>query len=288
MLFDETLGPKFLLYHDLLEKSGGDAARARQSFRAQIEQMLSSGHRIVSMRDFVGPLAAANPGPGASLAGAGGAPMRHGAGAMAARSVGGLGRRDLIITFDDGASSFIECALPVLREFNVTATVYFVTGFSGRVGRWGKFLTWDEAARLQDEGMDVSCHTINHLVLNEIGEPDMREEIMASTKEMRARGFECSTFAYPFGRCDDAVKATLSECGYKAAFTVMNGGNDIYEIRRRLLTGMEGAANLRFLLSDYFFTLRDALRRPVPDRFLRQEKPIPKERWGPQGFGITT
>jgi hypothetical protein len=65
----------------------------------------------------------------------------------------------------------------------------------------------------------------------------------------------------------------------------MKGGFDRFEIRRRLLTGLEGPAATHAVLSDSFFSARESVRSVVPNRFLKQEQPVAEERWGLAAFG---
>lgn len=251
---DESLGPTFVVYHDVVAAAGGDATRARARFSAQVRSIVSAGFRFASMADFLDGAA--------------------------------LGPRDVIITVDDGARSFREVMWPVLREYGAVATLFVVSGFAGRQGRGVEFLDWDELAELAAGGIEIGCHGVSHVPFNEIAPERMRAEIAESTDELHARGFTPRVLAYPFGRFDDATKSAVRDAGYEAAFSVMGGGFDRFEIRRKLLTGLEGALAVRFVLSRTFFSAREAVRAVTPRGLLRQERPIEPERWGPGAFGI--
>ena len=114
----------------------------------------------------------------------------------------------------------------------------------------------------------------------------MRWEVQVGTDAMLERGLTPTVFAYPFGRFDGASKLTVRKAGYEAAFSVMRGGYDRYEIRRRLFSGLESPVRTRFVMSDRYFDIREAARKPVPGRFLKQDLPIAEERWGPEHFGL--
>ena len=251
---DERIGPKFLVYHDVAAAAGGDERRALEAVRNHLTRVAELGYRFVPMSEFA--------------------------------AGGRLGPRDAILTFDNGARSFITCVLPVLRELNATATVFIITGFMGRRGTDVEFMSWDDVHRLAGEGIEFGCHGVTHVPLDEVGSERMRWEIHMATETMMEQGLEPTVFAYPFGRFDGAVKLTVRKAGYRAAFSVTRGGFDRFEIRRRLFTGLEGSFATRLVMSDRFFDLREAARKPVPRRLLKQELPVPEDRWGPEYFGL--
>ena len=261
---DETLGPTFLLYHDVLAVARGDASLARLRFERHIATIADAGFRFVPMSSFLDTLPAEDP-------------VRAAAAPLTAR--------DVVVTIDDGSRSFFDVAWPVLKDHGVRPTVYVLAGFMGLTGRVD-FMTWDDLVTLAEQGVDIACHGTGHVPLNEIAPQRMRDDILGATSMLRARGFRPRTFAYPFGRYDDATKATVREAGYEAAFSVMGGGWDRYEIRRKLLTGLEDAIATRFVMSRAFFPVREAVRGVVPRRFLKQEQPIASRRWGSEAFGV--
>ena len=251
---DESLGPKFLVYHDVLAAAHGDEGVARARFEAHVATIAETGHRFVSMSAFL--------------------------------SGEKLGPRDVVVTIDDGARSVRTVAWPILREHGAIPTLFILTGFMGLVGRGVEFVTWGDVAELAAEGVEIGCHGVSHVPLDQVEPQRMRNEIVDATAALREHGFAPQAFAYPFGRFDASVKAAVRDSGFEAAFSVMGGGADRFEIRRRLLTGLEGPTTTRFVLSDAFFTAREAMRAGVPRRFLKLGQPGARERWGPEAFGV--
>lgn len=251
---DESLGPTFVVYHDVLAAAGGDVSHARAGFSAHVATIVRAGYRFASMADFL--------------------------------SGSALTPRDVIVTIDDGARSFADVMWPALREHGALPTLFVVSSFAGKRGRGVEFLGWDELAELSAVGVEIGCHCVSHVPLNEIAPERARAEIAESTAELQTRGFSPRVLAYPFGRYDEAAKAAVREAGYEAAFSVMGGGYDRYEIRRKLFTGLEHGLSVRFVLSRAFFSVRESVRAVTPRSMLRQERPIEPERWGAQAFGI--
>jgi peptidoglycan/xylan/chitin deacetylase (PgdA/CDA1 family) len=250
----ETARTKFLLYHDLAALCRGDKGRARELFRHQIALMASWGFSFRSMPEFLAGRAS--------------------------------DRRDVVITFDDGGRSFIDCALPVLKEFAATATMYVVAGFPGSQGRNMDFLDWDEIAGLAAQGIDIGSHALSHLPLVDLSVEDIRREVFGAADVFERHGLSPTTFAYPYGRPSDAAKRVVRESGFQAAFTIKKGGRDVLELRRRLFTLTEPTPVVRFFMADNYFPVRKAIVSVVPERLRREGKPIPTEHLGPEGFGI--
>jgi peptidoglycan/xylan/chitin deacetylase (PgdA/CDA1 family) len=251
---DEQLGPKFLLYHDVAAAAGGDTSAAADKFRRHFQTLVDGGYRFAPMSSFLNGEQ--------------------------------LGPWDLIITVDDGARSFIDVMLPALKEQGASALLFIVMGFMGKKGRGVDFLSWEDVSALQAEGIEFGSHGTNHLPLDEIPAEQMRTDILGAADVMSSHGFEPTVFAYPFGRYNDATKDVLREAGYDIAVTVMKGGYDRYEIRRRLFTGLENPTLTRFIMQERYFDIRETARTVVPSRFLRQDNPIPKDRWGRDYFGV--
>jgi peptidoglycan/xylan/chitin deacetylase (PgdA/CDA1 family) len=245
---------KFLLYHDLASLRGGDKREARELFRHQISLMAQWGFSFRSMADFLAGKAS--------------------------------GHRDVVITFDDGGRSFIECALPVLNEFSATATMFVVAGFVGCHGKAMDFLTWGDINRLAAEGIDIGSHALSHLPMADLDENETRREIEGAADIFGRHGLSPATFAYPYGRRSDITKRVVRESGFQAAFMIKKGGRDAFELRRRLFTLTEPAPLLRFFLADNYFPVRKAIVSVVPESMRREGKPIPPELWGADGFGI--
>jgi peptidoglycan/xylan/chitin deacetylase (PgdA/CDA1 family) len=252
----ESAGTKFLLYHDLASLRRGDKGEARELFRRQLDLMRSWGYRFRTMAEFLSGEA------------------RDG--------------RDVVITFDDGGRSFLDCALPVLKEFSASATMYVVAGFPGWTGRDIDFLTWEEIEHIAAEGTDIGSHGFSHPVLTDLGIDAIRRELDTSAELFARHGFSPQTFAYPYGRLSQDAKRVVRESGFEAAFTIKKGGRDAFELRRRLFTLAEPAPLVRFFLADSYFPVRKAIVSVVPERFRREGKPIPAELRGPNAFGIVS
>ena len=137
--------------------------------------------------------------------------------------------RDAIaITFDDGFANVIAAATP-LREQDLTATVFVVTGHVGRTNAWGgrtppgiptlPLLDWSSLEHLIERGFSIGGHTHSHPPLTTLSADAVTEELDRCAGELRTRlGVEPSVLAYPYGAVDAAVAAIASN-RFRAAVT---------------------------------------------------------------------
>lgn len=250
----ETAQTKFLLYHDLVTLTGGDAGLARERFRHQLSLMRLWGFTFRSMPEFLDGAA--------------------------------RGPRDVVITFDDGGRSLLDCALPVLKEFSAPATMFVITGFVGRRGEKMDFLSWDDLDTVAAEGIDVGSHGSRHHPLIGTDGDEIRRDLAEAAATFARHGFAPRTFAYPYGRRSDAAKDAVRAAGFEAAFMIKQGGRDAFELRRRLFTLSEPDSLARFFMSDHYFGIRKTIVSLVPGRFRREFRPLPHEVIGGNAFGV--
>ena len=94
------------------------------------------------------------------------------AGALAEILAGGAGslpERPVVITFDDGYCDFYDQALPLLKQYGHTATVFQTTERIG-VERPNRrmMMSWREIAEVAEAGVEVGAHTVTHPQLDQM------------------------------------------------------------------------------------------------------------------------
>ena len=136
----------------------------------------------------------------------------------------------LHVTFDDAFTS-VRNVLPVLERTGAKATVFACTGYAGdgralAVPELGgepaselETMTWDELRAFVERGIEVSSHTVSHPHLPRLSDDELAAELRDSKQQLEDElGRPCKVLAYPFGDCDDRVRAAAGAAGYEVAF----------------------------------------------------------------------
>ncbi|MEJ7611477.1 MAG: polysaccharide deacetylase family protein, partial [Ferruginibacter sp.] len=139
--------------------------------------------------------------------------------------------RSVLISFDDGYASTCEVALPLLQRYNFTAVVFVPTAFVGSYNSFDADLliepkelmcTWEQLSALENSGVSVQSHGINHSHFSELTDDDQIAEIHDSKSiiELNIKN-EVKLFSFPYGDNvgnDKQLIGILETAGYKAAF----------------------------------------------------------------------
>ena len=197
---------------------------------------------------------------------------------------GAVPGRALAVTFDDGYTSVLERALPVLSELGIPGTVFVTTGFVGRVHpmawprveRWRgtehdaelSCLDWDQLRGLQAKGWEVGAHTRNHPQLTRLDDRELAEELAASREEVSTEmGRSCTSLAYPFGDFDDRISAAAGDAGYEAGGTMRPGPPDPLSFPRVGIYPADDGLRFTAKVSRTLRRMRASrLGRPIEDR----------------------
>lgn len=136
--------------------------------------------------------------------------------------------RSFLVTIDDGFTSVLDLAVPVLQRLGVPALLYVPADLAGRTARW---LPRPAEERLLDPaalrhlhglpGIELGVHGGDHLDLRGCG----REELDRQVHRAHGRladlvGEPVRSFAYPFGAHDAAARVAVAAEGFAVAFSV--------------------------------------------------------------------
>ena len=130
-----------------------------------------------------------------------------------------LPEKSIILTFDDGASSFFSLAYPVLVKYQIQATSFIVTSWTTNpdsldVDR--KLISFQSHSNDMHQGGCTGGHGgLFQCIDHQLGLDDLN-------KSKQVTG-SSDAFCYPFGDYNDSEKQLLLEAGFKIAVTTEYG-----------------------------------------------------------------
>lgn len=143
--------------------------------------------------------------------------------------------RTIAVTFDDGYANNFTNALPVLKKYNIPATIFVIV----ELINVPEYMTLEQLRVASDSGVvEIGSHTLSHLWLtNSDDEAMWRKEIIDSKKALeKILGKEIKSFCYPGGAFNEKIKKIVKEAGYEVAVTTSPGkefsNDDIYALKR--------------------------------------------------------
>ncbi|MDR2652238.1 MAG: polysaccharide deacetylase family protein [Prevotellaceae bacterium] len=128
-------------------------------------------------------------------------------------------RSNLVIcTFDDAYDGVLKYALPILKQYGFTATVFVCCDYIGKINSWNlkdthkrNHLNIDELKQLQKEGWEIGSHGKTHNSLLRLSEVDLEKELIDSKYFLSKTFGKVESYAYPYGDFNDYCKNKVSE-----------------------------------------------------------------------------
>lgn len=180
-------------FHDLGNRSPVSITGvSRDQFKAHIDQMLASGRRFRTLKQWL----TSNTQP-----------------------------NDTLLTLDDAFALQLEIAQTVLEPLAVPAVTFVVAGSVGRMAAWdyagqGRVHAgWSQLAEWTRAGFEVGSHGQTHRDMRRLPDAVLTDELRGSRELLEERlSVAVSAIAYPFGRSDSRVRNTARAAGYRLGF----------------------------------------------------------------------
>lgn len=208
-----------------------------------------------------------------------GAVVMHFEEAMNRLQAGDLPPRAIALTFDDGYSSVVDFAWPLLRERGMPATLFAVSGYlcgqkrfpwdAGRDEALSRLVSAAELCDAAETGLGIGSHTVSHRWLPGLPRDQVWRELLQSRSELEdLLGTDIRTFAYPMGGWTPHVRQAVELAGYRLAVTVDRGrnriGQDRHTVRRAF--AFDASSDVRMQLDGAYTWMR-----PIENRRRRRE-----------------
>jgi peptidoglycan/xylan/chitin deacetylase (PgdA/CDA1 family) len=189
--------PTFMYHHvadQEIAKQGGYTSLTvyPDYFKEQMTYLLSKGYNFLSLRDLINFFDGNIPIP----------------------------KNSVLLTFDDGYEDFYTNVFPILKEFNIKATMFLPTGLMENPG----YLTWGQISEMSGSGLVYfGNHTWSHASV--VGtKQKVITEIDTADKQLSERGLnDLKVFAYPYGTANQFAIDELQSESYLLAFTTRAG-----------------------------------------------------------------
>lgn len=113
-----------------------------------------------------------------------------------------LPEKPILITLDDGYYSNYEYIYPILKKYNVKASIFIVTDYIGKTINEKKYLTWKQCKDMQDSNLvEIHSHSKKHVFYDKVSLKELKNDVKESYKtiEKNLGKQDLKVFAYPYG-----------------------------------------------------------------------------------------
>ena len=162
--------------------------------------------------------------------------------------------KKILLTIDDGFSSFYENAWPILKQKEIPFIIFINTETVGSRG----YMSWSEIKEISKFNfVHVGNHSHSHGYLVDKSDDEIEKDIKTSIKIFKKElNNQTKFFAYPFGEYKESYKEIVKKLGFKYAFGQHSGVIDKtknkYELPRFPINEKYGdLERFKFLLSLY-------------------------------------
>lgn len=127
-----------------------------------------------------------------------------------------LPEKPILITFDDGYYSNYEYIYPILKKYNVKASIFIVTNNIGKEINNIKYLSWNDCLEMQNSGLvEIYSHSTRHIFYNKVPVREVRDDVLESYKiiEENLGKKDLKIFAYPYGAYTNETVRALKNNG---------------------------------------------------------------------------
>lgn len=93
--------------------------------------------------------------------------------------------KPILINMDDEYYSNYEYIYPILKKYNVKASIFVVTGKIGKEIDGKKYLGWNECIEMQNSGLvEIFSHSKRHVFYDKLPVRKVRDDVIESYKEI--------------------------------------------------------------------------------------------------------
>ncbi|HAM39053.1 MAG: hypothetical protein A2474_00875 [Elusimicrobia bacterium RIFOXYC2_FULL_34_12] len=171
-----------------------------------------------------------------------------------------LPEKTVHLTFDDGYSDNYTEAFPILKKYNINATIFLTTSQVGLLGH----LDWNMIREMQDSKIiSFESHTHSHpryFLMRPLKEKLAGDILISKNIIKENLKKESKYFCYPYGEYDDLYIDVLKSTGFLCGLTLNIGLNNVnqnpYLLKRIDARGPENWLKKRMVIYSNQFLSR--------------------------------
>lgn len=194
-----------LLYHSINRRNPAKTAISEEAFEAQMGFLHREGYSILTLAQAIDFISGKQEVP----------------------------QRAVLLTFDDGFADNVLSALPLLRDYGMTATLFLVSTYVGQKYDWNlqahdniRHVTWDELQSWLEAGCEIGGHTHAHLRMTRLSAREMFDAVLINKQIVEENlHTRLRAFSYPYGAHNQMARDLVSKY-YELAFSVERGSWD--------------------------------------------------------------
>jgi peptidoglycan/xylan/chitin deacetylase (PgdA/CDA1 family) len=211
-----------LMYHYTSESNENYMSVPREKFREQMKYLKQNNYNIISLDELYSYYSEGRPIPDKSV----------------------------VLTFDDGYSNNYTYAYPILKELGFKGTIFVITSKINQEG----YLTSDQIKELDQNGISIESHTVNHPQLKLLSYDKQYYELNESKATLEALlGREIKYVTYPYGEFNEDTIRAVTRLNYKMALSTepdkAGKTNGIYNHHRIAVSGKYDMEHFKALVN---------------------------------------
>ena len=170
-------GLPVLMYHKILENGPDGLTVTTDQFDLQLMYLKENGYQTISLKTLKNMI----------------------------KDDAALPKKAIILTFDDAFVNFRRQALPLLKKYHFTATVFVPVAFMGKTNMWDKgidaIMTAEEIRQLAlNDDIEIGLHSFLHKNYGDLALSDMDEDLINCRQTLDFYGIPFTrALAYPYG-----------------------------------------------------------------------------------------
>lgn len=180
-----------LLYHHLVDEVPSEYASTTslEKFEDDIRRMIEAGYQVISLEEMMDCYTNHTP----------------------------LPEKSVVITFDDGYQSNYTLAFPVIKKYNIKASIFLNNDLVGKSSIHGfPHFSWEEAREMEQSGLiTIYSHGYSHQAFTELSRRELMNSYRRSYEELNRELGERRTkaVAYVGGAYSRETFETLATAG---------------------------------------------------------------------------